>query len=197
MSNDALNLPVKARDRAPACVVSDAEVSLLNFYRASALHGGLILGQMARRSCEPELIARLTRHSAEEMLHSLWWTETIARLSGCTKAVTDTYHSRCVEIVGTPISLLEVIALTSVFEHRICECLQLHLNEPDVHPIVVATLRRVLADERWHLRWIGEWLMEERKINAQKVSSAVGRYAIADREICEALSAAYGLRKSA
>ena len=57
--------------------VDSAEFSLLNFYRASELHGGLILGQMVRRTRDPELILQLTRHSAEEVMHALLWTETI------------------------------------------------------------------------------------------------------------------------
>ena len=36
--------------------VSKPEIALLNFYRASELHGGLILGQMVRRTRDPELI---------------------------------------------------------------------------------------------------------------------------------------------
>ena len=61
---------------------SNSEIALLNFYRASELHGGLILGQMVRRTRDPELILNLTRHSAEEVMHAQLWTETIVAVGG-------------------------------------------------------------------------------------------------------------------
>ena len=88
-------------------LVDNNEVSLLNFYRASELHGGLILGQMVRRTRDAELIMQLTRHSAEEVMHALLWTETIVAVGGKPSPVRDTYQNRYVEIVGTPITLLE------------------------------------------------------------------------------------------
>ena len=130
-------------------------------------------------------------------MHALWWTETIARLGGCTSPVRDTYQNRCVEEAGTPISLLEVIALASVFEHRIYRYFTLHLRQPGIHPIVAATLRRMLVDERWHLAWIREWLRDKAMIDAGKVSAAIGRYSAADQLICDELSIAYGFRKAA
>ena len=38
------------------------ELDLLNFYRASELHGGLILGQIARRARDPRLVLARTPH---------------------------------------------------------------------------------------------------------------------------------------
>ena len=49
----------------PAPQVSEVELRLLNFYRASELHGGLILGQVARRTRDGVLALELLRHSAE------------------------------------------------------------------------------------------------------------------------------------
>src|SRR4051812_38568693 len=111
----------------------DIEVSLLNFYRASELHGGLILGQMVRRTRDADLIVQLTKHSAEDVMHALLWTETIGALGGKPSPVRDTYQNRCVELVGTPITLLEVLTLTHVFERRVCGHFGSHLRKPDVH----------------------------------------------------------------
>jgi hypothetical protein len=120
-------------------------LKLLNFYRASELHGGLILGQMARRTGDPELIAKLTRHSAEGMMHALWWTETIARLGARTSPVADTYQNRSVSKAGAPISLLDVMAMSSAFEHRLYRSFTLHLRQASVHPVVAGALRRMLG----------------------------------------------------
>ena len=196
MRGDSLHNP-EIQARRSNLLVSETELTLLNFYRASELHGGLILGQMVRRTREPDLIARLTRHSAEEMMHALWWTETIARLGGCTSPVRNTYQNRCVAKAGAPTSLLEAIALTSAFEHRIYRYFTVHLRQPGVHPIVAATLRRMLVDERWHLTWIKEWLREQTTIDARKVASLTGRYSAADQLICDELSIAFGFRMAA
>ncbi|MBA2707243.1 MAG: ferritin-like domain-containing protein [Gemmatimonadaceae bacterium] len=177
--------------------LDNAEISLLNFYRASELHGGLILGQMVRRTREPELILQLTRHSAEEVSHALLWTETIIALGGRPAPVRDTYQNRYVEAVGTPISLLEVLALTQVFERRVYRHFTLHLRRPDVHPVVAATLRRMLDEERGHLSWVKHWLDQQADQHGALVRDVIRRYAAADQGIYEALTAEYGFRSAA
>ena len=74
--------------------ITNSEISLLNFYRASELHGGLILGQMVRRTRDPNLILNLTKHSAEEVMHAQLWTETIIAVGGKPAPVRDTYQTR-------------------------------------------------------------------------------------------------------
>ena len=123
--------------------VTPSEIALLNFYRASELHGGLILGQIVRRTRDPQLILSLTRHSAEEVMHALLWTETIIAIGGRPAPVRDTYQTRYAEAVGTPLTLLEVLALTQIFERRVYRHFTLHLRVPGVHPMVAATLQRM------------------------------------------------------
>jgi hypothetical protein len=197
MPDDFLRLSPATRDGPRGLLVSETELSLLNFYRASELHGGLILGQTARRTDDADLIAKLTRHSAEGMMHALWWTETIARLGGRTISVADTYQNRSVAKAGTPISFFEVMAMTAAFEHRVYRSFTLHLRQASVHPVVAGTLRRMLVDERWHLAWIREWLRDQTMSDGGKVSAALSRYSNADQLICEELSIAYGFRKAA
>jgi len=174
-----------------------SEISLLNFYRASELHGGLILGQMVRRTRDPDLILRLTRHSAEEVMHALLWTETIVAVGGKPAPVRDTYQNRYVSIVGTPISLVEVLALTQVFERRVYRHFTLHLRRPDVHPAIAVTLRRMLDEERGHLAWVRHWLDEQAARPDSNVREVVRRYALADERIYDALLAEYGFRSAA
>src|SRR5215210_9602009 len=132
--------------------VSKSDVALLNFYRASELHGGLILGQMVRRTRDPELILNLTRHSAEEVMHAQLWTETIIAVGGRPAPVRETYQTRYAEEVGTPLTMLEILAVTQVFERRVYRHFMLHLRVPGLHPVVAATLRRMLDEERGHLQ---------------------------------------------
>lgn len=177
--------------------VDSAELSLLNFYRASELHGGLILGQMVRRTRDPELILQLTRHSAEEVMHALLWTETIIAVGGKPAPVRDTYQNRYVEIVGTPLTLLEVLALTQVFERRVYRHFTLHLRQPRVHPVVAKTLQRMLDEERGHLSWVKTWLDEQSRQRGKEVTDVIRRYQVADQRVYDALSIQYGFRSAA
>ena len=74
--------------------ITQREGALLNFYRVSELHGGLILGQLARRVRDSDLIVNLTRHSAEEVGHALLWSETIVAVGGRLTAERDSYQAR-------------------------------------------------------------------------------------------------------
>ena len=177
--------------------ITNSEISLLNFYRASELHGGLILGQMVRRTRDSDLILNLTKHSAEEVTHALLWTETIIAVGGKPAPVRDTYQTRYVEAVGTPLTMLEVLALTQVFERRVYRHFTLHLRVPGLHPVVAQTLQRMLEEERGHLSWVKHWLDDQAKEREQLVRDVMRRYALADRQIYETLSSEYGLRWAA
>jgi demethoxyubiquinone hydroxylase (CLK1/Coq7/Cat5 family) len=175
----------------------NSEIALLNFYRASELHGGLILGQMVRRTRNPRLILSLTRHSAEEVMHAQLWTETIIAIGGRPAPVRDTYQTRYAEAVGTPLTILEVLALTQIFERRVYRHFTLHLRVPGIHPAVAATLRRMIEEERAHLSWVKAWLDEQAKDHGQEVREVLRRYALADQRIYDRLSSEYGLRWAA
>ena len=95
------------------------EMDLLNFYRASELHGGLILAQIARRVRDPQMVLALTRHAAEEVVHAQCWTETMIALGGAPRPVRDTYQARYARALHAPVSLFHVLALTQVFEQRV------------------------------------------------------------------------------
>lgn len=177
--------------------VTNSEIALLNFYRASELHGGLILGQMVRRTRDPGLILSLTRHSAEEVTHAQLWTETIVAVGGRPAPVRDTYQTRYAVAVGTPLTLLEVLALTQVFERRVYRHFTLHLRVPGVHPVIAQTLQRMLEEERGHLSWVKHWLDEQAKDRGQEVRDVMRRYALADRQIYDTLSSEFGLRWAA
>lgn len=178
-------------------IVDNAEISLLNFYRASELHGGLILGQMVRRTRDPDLILQLTRHSAEEVMHAQWWTETIVAVGGQPAPVRDTYQNRYVEAVGTPTTTLEVLALTQVFERRVYRHFLLHLRRPGLHPAIAATLRRMLEDEKGHLTWVQHWLDAQSRERGGEVRSVMERYVVADSRIYDSLLVEYGFRSAA
>lgn len=177
--------------------VTNSEAGLLNFYRASQLHGGLILGQMVRRTNDARLILSLTRHSAEEVMHAQFWTETIIAIGGRPASVRDTYQTRYAAVVGAPSTLLEVLVLTQIFEQRIFRQFTLHLRLPGIHPAVAAALRRMIEKERGHLTWVKAWLDEQSRVRGSEVRQMMSKYAIADQRIYDTLSSEFGLRWAA
>ena len=178
-------------------MTAQSEIALLNFYRASELHGGLILGQMVRRTRDPELILNLTRHSAEEMMHAQLWTEAIIAIGGRPAPVRETYQTRYAEEVGTPLTMLEILALTQVFERRVYRHFTEHLRQADLHPVIAATLRRMLDEERGHLTWVKHWLDKQSATRPTEVREVRRRYAAADELIYAAMAAEYGWRVAA
>jgi demethoxyubiquinone hydroxylase (CLK1/Coq7/Cat5 family) len=176
---------------------SNSEIALLNFYRASELHGGLILGQMVRRTRDPELILNLTRHSAEEVMHAQLWTEAIIAVGGRPAPVRETYQTRYAAEVGTPLTMLEILALTQVFERTVYRHFTEHLRRPGLHPIIAATLQRMLDEERGHLKWVKLWLDKQAVSRPTEVREVMRRYAAADAQIYAAISAEYGWRLAA
>ena len=177
--------------------ISSRELGFLNFYRASELHGGLLLGQVARRARGAELVLELTRHSAEEVMHSLLWTETIVAVGGRVSPVRDTYQSRYLRMLGAPTALLDVLALTQVFERRVYRHFTEHLRRPGTHPVVCATLERMLEEEKGHLRWVKRWLDEQAAVLGGAVAATMQRYAEADALIYNELASELGWREAA
>jgi demethoxyubiquinone hydroxylase (CLK1/Coq7/Cat5 family) len=172
--------------------VSAEELSLLNFYRASELHGGLVLGTCVGRAREPELMLDLTRHSAEELAHAQLWTQTIIAVGGRPTPCRDTYQRRYAAALGPPATLLEVLVLTQVFERRVFKHFTEHLHRPGVHPAIRLTLARMLADEKEHLSWVRRWLHEQDGVRGDLIRRARARYERADREIYDALLIRFG-----
>jgi demethoxyubiquinone hydroxylase (CLK1/Coq7/Cat5 family) len=177
--------------------ITPRELGYLNFYRASELHGGLILGQLSRRVRDSALVLELTRHSAEEVTHALLWAETIVAVGGRVRPVRETYQSRYARAVGTPTGLLDVLALTQVFERRVYRHFTEHLRRPGTHPRVRATLARMLDEEKGHLLWVKRWLDAQARVPGNRVAETMRRYAEADARVYAELTGELGWREAA
>ena len=181
----------------PVSQVSDVELRLLNFYRASELHGGLILGQVARRTRDGALALELLRHSAEEIEHARLWTETIIDIGGTVQPVRSTYQTRYADALGCPMGVLHVLALTQIFERRVYQHFLAHLRRPGTHPKVKATLAQMIEEEKSHLSWVKEWLDRQALVRGPMVKETMRRYAEVDRRIYEAVTLELGWRVAA
>lgn len=177
--------------------ITRQEMKILNFYRASELHGGLLLGHLAGRTREPQLVLELTRHGAEEVAHAQLWTETLLEVGARPFPTRDTYQARYAAALGRPASLLRVLALTQVFERRVYRHFLEHLQRPGVHPAVRATLRRMIEEEKGHLAWVKRWLDERVEERPGEVEALMSEFSRADQVIYDRLTSEMGWRGAA
>ena len=177
--------------------ITRIELRRLNFYRASELHGGILLGQLARRVRDPDLMLELTRHSAEEVVHAQLWTETILAVGGKPRPVRDTYQSRYAREIGSARGVLEVLALTQVFERRVYRRFIEHARIAGTHPVVRMTLYRMVEEERSHLSWVKRWLDEQSETRPLTVSQVMARFSEIDARIYEELADEYEFPQAA
>src|SRR5215216_4770327 len=168
--------------------ISENDLWILSYYRESELAGALVIGRLARETDDDELRVNLTEHCAEEAQHAWLWTETILAVGGTPRRVSETYQSRYYAAVGTPASMLDVLALTQVFEKRVIRHFRAHLRWPNVHPAVAATLRRMIDDEVGHISWVKDRLDRyASQLGEGVVTETMRRYGEIDRRVYDEL----------
>jgi hypothetical protein len=177
--------------------ISAQELDWLNFYRASELHGGLVLGQIALRTRDAWLLGRLTRHSAEEVQHAELWTQTILEVGGVVRPVRSTYQRMYAEVLGPPRSVFQVLALTQIFERRVYRHFIEHARRPGTHPAVRATLHRMVEEEKDHLSWVKQWLDAQAARRGDVVRATLRAYRRADDVVYRRIADAYGYPRAA
>src|SRR5215207_6671209 len=164
--------------------ISENDLWILSYYRESELAGALVMGRLARETDDDELRVNLTEHCAEEAQHAWLWTQTILAVGGTPRRVSETYQSRYYAAVGTPASMLEVLALTQVFEKRVIRHFRAHLRWPNVHPTVAETLRRMIDDEVGHISWVKDRLDRyAAELGEHVVANTMRRYEEIDRRV--------------
>lgn len=172
------------REDPPAMEIDQNELWILSYYRESELAGALVMGRLARETDDDELRVRLTEHCAEEASHAWLWTRTILEVGGTPLPVSETHQSLYYAETGPPRSVLEVLALTQVFEKRVLRHFRDHLRRPGTHPAVAATLRRMITDEVGHVGWVKERLERHaREKGPEEVARVLRRFADVDRKV--------------
>jgi 1,2-phenylacetyl-CoA epoxidase catalytic subunit len=133
---------------------------VLNQYRAAEIHGAGAIMRMARLSDSGSLSADLSRHLRDEAVHAWLWTKAIKDLDGEIIEVDLPYQARLGLHFGLPRTLTDLLALTWVSERRGVIQYTEHLDSPNVTPLIQRTLRGILKDEHWHVRYINEELQQ-------------------------------------
>jgi acyl carrier protein len=164
--------------------ISENDLWILSYYRESELAGALIMGRLARETDDDDLRVHLTEHCAEEAQHAWLWTETIRKVGGRPSRVAETYQTRYFAEIGNPTTLLEILALTQVFERRVIRHFRAHLGWPGTHPAVAETLQRMIDDEVGHISWVKDWLDNHaREKGDGTVDETLRRFTEVDRRI--------------
>jgi acyl carrier protein len=164
--------------------ITENELWLLSYYRESELAGALLMGRLARETDDDDLRVRLTDHCAEEARHAWAWTETILKVGGTPRRVSETYQSRYHAAVGNPSNLLEVLALTQIFERRVVRHFKAHLSWPGTHPEVKRTLQQLIDEEVGHIRWVKDRLDAHSAIHGELVvNEMLDRFKRVDEQV--------------
>jgi len=167
----------------PQAEPSENERWLLSYYRSSEINGALFFGRVARVVRGP-LAVDVTHHFADESTHASLWTHCLSDLGLEPIKVGRAYQDQYLAAIGVPANLMEVMAITQVFERRVIGQYRLHLRHPGTHPAVRATIDRIMVDERWHISYVSDALraMEDR-YGADTVAATLRRFAAADEEV--------------
>lgn len=197
--NVVLPAPEAGRpDLAPRLsTMGDTQRWLLSFYRTSEISGALFFGRLARAQKPGPIQQDLTRHFADEAQHARYWTDCLAELAATPLKLGVAYQDQYLAAAGLPANLMEVLAITSVFERRVINQYARHLSVPELEPAVTRTLMKIMEDERWHISWVREALKEmSKEYGADHVKATVRRYERADRDVYAATISEHSERVS-
>jgi hypothetical protein len=176
-------------------MLSENDLWLLSFYRTSEVAGALFFGRVARSVRPGRLQRDITHHFADEATHARWWSECIDDLGAAPLNLGRAYQDDYLGAVGVPANVMEVLAITHVFEKRAIGLYNRHLKMEGVQPRIAHTLEQIMGDERWHLQYVRAALRDQEALHGQdEVASTLRRYDAADDEVFAKLVAECGER---
>jgi hypothetical protein len=152
---------------------------VLNQYRAAEIHGAGAIMRMERLAPTSPLRKDLSRHLRDEAVHAWLWTRTIHELGGSVVEVDQPYQARLAAHFGIPRTLTEMLALTLISERRGLAEYEAHMDVEKLPAPIRRTLRGIVKDEAWHVRYIDEELTAQARENAE-VAGIIERAEMAD-----------------
>lgn len=159
---------------------------LLSYYWLSELTGSLFFGRVVRTLGDHPLSAELTKHYADEAQHAWMWSNCLERFGLTPLTLDKAYQDQYASVIGAPANLMEVLAVTQIFEQRVIGQYATHLKCPDLDPDIERTLKAIMVDEYWHLAWVRKALQSLRAdYGEQATSNTLQRYREADRAVFE------------
>lgn len=157
---------------------------LLSFYRTSEIGGSLFFGRLARTLRPGPTQVDMTKHFADEAQHAWYWTECMQKLGVTPLSLRDNYQDQYSSAVGVPANLMEVLALTQVFEKRVVGQYAKHASIATINPVVKETIIKIMKDEKWHIEWIKGAL--DNMVNdygRENIDAAIKKFTEADEKV--------------
>lgn len=165
-------------------MLNENDLWLLSFYRTSEIGGALFFGRLARAMRPGPIQVDMSKHFADESQHAWLWSSCIDELGSKPLKLGASYQDQYVAACGIPANLMEVLAITQIFEQRVTHQYTLHLKTPGVHPRIQQTLRGIMKDERWHISWVrGALRTLEPEYGKDRIEATLRRFRKADREV--------------
>ena len=134
-------------------------IEMMSYYRDAELQGASLLLRLIKMMDDADSQVKLSLHLAEETQHAWLWTNRIKELGGEPMKVLDGYQKR-IGMRTVPRTLLDLLALTVVVEERSFARYQEHARRPGIDKETLEVLQSVTKDEKWHISWIRNKLME-------------------------------------
>jgi len=165
-------------------MLNDDDRWILSYYRSSEISGAMFFARLAKAIRQPAIQRDVTKHFADESQHAWYWSDCLERLGAKPIRVADAYQDQYLEAVGLPANLMEVLAITQVFERRTIHHYARHNKLTGTHPLVRDTISKIMADEGWHLKWVSTALREmEPEYGREQVRETLARFLRADEEV--------------
>ena len=168
--------------------VDPRTILLMNYYRDAELRGANLLFRLMSHLDDPDSQLKLSLHLADETRHAALWTKRISDCGGAPARIADGYQNR-IGLRVVPRNLIDILALTVVVEERAYQRYVEHSGRPDVDPEILAVLREVTKDEKWHIAWIKGKLEEIAAAEGgadggvARMNDALERYREIDRQV--------------
>lgn len=164
--------------------LEDDERWLLSYYRTSEINGSLFFGRLARALRPSDIQHDLSKHFADEAQHAWYWTDCLDKLGTRPIRLSEAYQDQYLEAAGLPANMMEVLAITLVFERRVINQYAKHNALPRLHPAIKDTIAKIMQDEKWHVSWVSEALESMKpKYGEDVVNDTLARCKQADKEV--------------
>ena len=168
--------------------LTENERWVLSFYRSSEIGGSLFFGRLARSLPPGPIQHDMTKHFADESAHAWYWTSCLAKLGAAPLRLDETYQDRYLAAAGLPTNIMEILAITLIFEKRVIGQYALHKTVPELLPEIRDTIARIMEDEKWHIAWVSEALEGLKpEFGEERVETTLKRFHEADQQVYESV----------
>lgn len=164
--------------------ITENERWLLSFYRTSEISGALFFGRLAKTLPPGPIQNDLTKHFADESAHAHYWTNALNQLNLNPIKLETSYQDQYISAAGMPTNIMEILAITLIFEKRVIGQYSLHNSAADLHPVIRNTFTTIMNDEKWHIDWVTQALKSlETEYGEDHIKNTLKRFREADQEV--------------